>query len=504
MTHRPDPLFHAFDSGLLCCASFLVPLRQRAEWRMEWDAELWHARRSKRAPGAVSWQTEREVAGFCLGAFRDAACIRRLWWQNRPKSAPLHSSPSQYLLFLAGLVFVTYLVSILMPGVRAERDFAGAEARAGTILIQDAEADSDSVPTMAVDQMRAWQRSRQRYADGFAFYRVARESVELGPHAGGTWQVAQASSNLFAVAGWALHDMAPGENPQGGMPRLVLSERMWRQKFDANPDIVGTVLLVGSKPARVAGIAPTDAWRLPGNSDAWLLKPDSEIGPIGRGYVVAHLTISGRSKMWGGFVNIASYDSQKSEHDFLGRSLEQQAPQPGNIYWFGVFLALLALPAIASVSLADYSFTSHRHSWTRRAVRLGFLGLKIVSILLIARFSAIDLAYWHFSVSSPAAAYVQLLTTFAVFLFGMRWVILDQRQRCPVCLRRVINPAHVGLASRTFLAWNGTEMICAGGHTLLHIPGLPTSWFSTQRWLYLDTSWDFLFSGAGAPSPSVL
>jgi hypothetical protein len=32
---------------------------------------------------------------------------------------------------------------------------------------------------------------------------------------------------------------------------------------------------------------------------------------------------------------------------------------------------------------------------------------------------------------------------------------------------------------------------------LLHIPGLPTSWFSTQRWLYLDTSWDFLFAASG-------
>jgi hypothetical protein len=37
-----------------------------------------------------------------------------------------------------------------------------------------------------------------------------------------------------------------------------------------------------------------------------------------------------------------------------------------------------------------------------------------------------------------------------------------------------------------------------GGHTLLHVPGLPTSWFSTQRWLYLDTSWGFLFAASGS------
>jgi hypothetical protein len=257
------------------------------------------------------------------------------------------------------------------------------------------------------------------------------------------------------------------------------------------------VLLVGSRPVRVAGVAPGDAWKLPGNSDAWLLRPDSEISPNGRGYVVAHLTRRGRSEMWGGLVNISSYDSRKSEHDFLGKSLEERTPGPGNIYWFGVFLALLALPAVASVSLAEYSFSSHKPSSIRRTVRLGFFGMKIVLILLITYFSSVDLAYSHFPVFSPSGAYVQLVAAFGVFLFGMRWALLDQHQRCPVCLRRVTNPAQVGLASRTFLAWNGTELICAGGHTLLHIPGLPTSWFSTQRWLYLDTSWDFLFAGSG-------
>jgi hypothetical protein len=92
--------------------------------------------------------------------------------------------------------------------------------------------------------------------------------------------------------------------------------------------------------------------------------------------------------------------------------------------------------------------------------------------------ASVDIAYWHSPAFSPSGAYFQLVATFSVCLFGMRWALLDQRQRCPVCLRRATNPAQVGLASRTILAWNGTELICAEGHTLLHIPGLPTSRFS--------------------------
>jgi hypothetical protein len=41
--------------------------------------------------------------------------------------------------------------------------------------------------------------------------------------------------------------------------------------------------------------------------------------------------------------------------------------------------------------------------------------------------------------------------------------------------------------------------MCLNGHTLLHIPDLHTSWFSSPRWLYLDTSWACLFTGSNEP-----
>jgi MacB-like periplasmic core domain len=495
MTIHSGPVFRAIDRGLLRCASFFVPEKQRSEWRLEWESELWHVRRSNDASGTYSWRTEREIAGFCLGAFQDATCLRRLSWQDRPRFAPLHGSAAQCLLWLASLLFVSYLCSLLSPGVRAAREFTNAQIRPGTILIEDEEAEDNSAPTMAIDQVRIWERSRQRYADGFAFYRVARESVQPGPHLVDTWRIAEASSNLFAVVGWTLRSRVPNEDARTDMPRLVLSERTWRQRFAANPEIVGKVLLVGARPVQVVGIAPGDTWRLPGNSDAWLLESDSEFGRNRQGFVIAHLTPKGRSEMWGGLVPITSYDSQQSEHAFLGISLEQHQPGPWSIYWFGVLLALLALPAIASVSLAEYSFSSQKPFRRRRAFRVGFFAAKVALILSIAYFSSIDLAYWHSPALSPSGAYIQSSVSFAIVLFGMRWALLDQRERCPVCLRRVTHPAQVGSFSRVFLAWSGTELICIGGHTLLHVPGLPTSWFSAQRWMYLDSSWDFLFAG---------
>jgi hypothetical protein len=202
--------------------------------------------------------------------------------------------------------------------------------------------------------------------------------------------------------------------------------------------------------------------------------------------------------MWTTRVPITAYKADDSEDDLLGVSLDRDTAPTGAVYLFAVMLGLLALPAITSVSLGESSVSSHRTTWPRRLYRWGFLVAKIVLLMPIAYFASVDLAYWNVAFTPSSSIYIQLIASFSGCLFGLRWVLKDQRQRCPVCLRRVEHPAQVGQASRTFLDWNGTELMCMGGHTLLHVPGLPTSWFSTQRWLYLDTSWGFLFAGPGA------
>jgi hypothetical protein len=230
----------------------------------------------------------------------------------------------------------------------------------------------------------------------------------------------------------------------------------------------------------------------------WLLGPDAEVRAENpeRGYVVAHLTAVGAAEMWTQCVNITANGPDESEEDFLGVSLEEWRPAPMVIYLFALLLALLALPAITTVSLGEYSLNPQKTSWSRKLYRWSFLSAKIALLLPIVYFVSLDLAYGFTTIGRERPVYIQLICTFAMCLFGMRWVLKDQRQRCPVCVRLVTHPAQVGQASRTFLDWNGTEMMCMGGHTLLHVPALPTSWFSTQRWLYLDTSWQFLFAGS--------
>ncbi len=184
-------------------------------------------------------------------------------------------------------------------------------------------------------------------------------------------------------------------------------------------------------------------------------------------------------------------------------SLAEQTRQPLSIFLFTLLLACLALPATTSLPLGEYPATGHRLSWTTRFRRWLFLATKIGWIIAIVYCASLDMAYGSTSIGIVGSQYIQLVTSFFALLFAFRWALRDQRGRCPVCLRALTNPARVGQASQNFLAWNGTELICVGGHGLLHVPDIPTSWFSTQRWLYLDPSWSGLFSGGYLISPGV-
>jgi hypothetical protein len=486
-----------FQLGLLRGASLLVPGRQRAEWRREWDSELWHVRHSCSPIGGVSWRTEREVTAFCLGAFQDAFCLRR----DRPQAArsltAAQGSASHCMLVLAAVLAASYSMALLLPGVRAEHFLSRYRADPGLVMIRNASSQGAG-PSISSGQFRSWAGRRQKYFDGLAFYRITPEAVSTAPHIQTGWEVAGASSNLFALLGTPVRYEAPDDGTPGDLPGVILSESVWKKDFGSNPSVAGIVVSVGSRRARIVGVVPSGSWRLPGRVDAWLLEPDSELAAQGVGYVVAHLTALGRAEMWTTRVPITAYKANDSEDDLLGVALDRDVPSPWIVFLFATMLALLVLPAITSVSLGETSVSSHRTSWPRRICRWGFLVAKIVLLMPIVYFVSVDLAYWNVAFAPSSSVYIQLIASFSICLFGLRWVLKDQRQRCPVCLRRVEHPAQVGQASRTFLDWNGTELMCMGGHTLLHVPGLPTSWFSTQRWLYLDTSWGFLFAGPGA------
>jgi hypothetical protein len=156
------------------------------------------------------------------------------------------------------------------------------------MLREDAGHESKVSSTLSPEeQFWAWTGSRQRFFDDVAFYRIGQETISAISHAQGGWAVVHASSNLFALLNLSVRFAPPHGKVDRGLPKLILSNRVWRTDFGGNPHITGDVVRVGFREARIAGVAPIGSWRLPGKVDAWLLEPESEMRVGETGSVVA-------------------------------------------------------------------------------------------------------------------------------------------------------------------------------------------------------------------------
>ena len=500
MTLQFAPVFRGGNLSLLGLASLLVPAQHRGEWRREWRSELWHVRQACTPQGALSWNGEREVAAFCLGAFQDAFCLRREAGEKKVPLATTKGSAAQCMLFLVAIMATSYCIALLRPGVRAELLSLRYRVPQHLTMIQSARYIQDSVPTISAEQFRVWRGRKQQIFDGFAFYQITQKPVSTGSHAQTALRIARASSNLFDLLALPVRFASTSGEANADMPKLILSNAVWKREFGGDPLVSGRVVQVGLRKAVVAGVASAGSWRLPGKVDVWLLEPDVDTVSDGDGFVVAHLTPAAAQERWSERWRMSAPTPDGTLDDFLCVSLAERTRESWYLFLFAVMLAFLALPATTSLPLGEYRLSSRKLSWSTRLRRWSFLGGKIALLLPIVYLVSLDLAYMRTTFDTLTSEYIQLVSSFSICLFGLRWTLRDQRQRCPVCLGKLTHPARVGQPSRNFLAWNGTELICVGGHGLLHVPEIPTSWFSTQRWMYLDPSWEILFPESGLVS----
>jgi hypothetical protein len=492
-------LFRGGNLGLLRLASLLVPCQHRREWWREWRSELWHVRQACAAQGGFPRKGEREVAAFCLGAFQDAFYLRREIGHKKVPLATTKGSATQCLLFLVAVMAVSYCIALVRPEVRAELLALRYRVPPNLVMIQCAGYNRNLVPTISAEQVRMWKGRRQQIFDGFAFYQIVQTPVST-LHGRAPLRIVRASSNLFELLALPVQLAPVGGEAQSGMPRLILSSAAWKKEFGEDPFVSGRVVQVGLRSAVVGGVAPAGYWRLPGTADGWLFESDVDTASDGVGFVVAHLTPSAARERWSERWRMSAPTPDGTRDDFLCVSLAEKTRESCDLFLFAVILAFLSLPATTSLPLGEYRLSSRKLSWSTRLRRWTFLCGKVALLLPIVYLVSLDLAYLRSTLDTLSSEYIQLVSAFSICLFGLRWALRDQRQRCPVCLGKLTHPARVGQPSRNFLAWNGTELICIGGHGLLHVPEIPTSWFSTQRWMYLDPSWEILFPDSGLVS----
>ena len=489
MTRRGTRLDYGLSLLMLRAASLRVAKPVRAEWLGEWRAELWYAR----AAHAARRTRAIGLLGFSFGAFRDAQALHGLQRAGRVVSPEVKGSARECLGMLAALLAISLGIGLLLPRVRAHLVPATSHGAPGLVVIGNTDAAEHSVYTLPESQYATWRQRRQRIFQSFAFYAVSAASMRCSAKAAPSAPIrlAHASRNVFELLGLPAAPIPRPATNHG--PGLVVSRELWQSCFDQVPARAGNVVWLGSQRFLVQAIASMATAQLPGHPDAWLLAGGTRQEPDQQGFVLGRLNPAFQTASWGDQWQLTAPLPDGSPRDFTCWALAPQLRQPWDLYVFAVLLALVALPATTSLPLGDYPAAPRRVPITARVGRWAFLLGKLVGVLAIVYCTSLDLAFAGPHTAAHATEYVQLLSCFALCLWGLRWALRDQRQRCPVCLGKLTHPARVGHPSRNFLAWNGTELICAGGHGLLHVPEIATSWFGTQRWLYLDASWAGLF-----------
>jgi hypothetical protein len=163
-------------------------------------------------------------------------------------------------------------------------------------------------------------------------------------------------------------------------------------------------------------------------------------------------------------------------------------PNPDTV---GMFLAFAPMLLPAQFTTGWGAFRCHPAPWPNRLRRGSFLLLKFALVLPVMMCGWVVMIW-----IGPAAALLAQMANYTLWFLTLRWVLLDQRNRCPVCLRLLTEPVRIGASSQTFLEWYGSESACPCGHGLMQVSGMPASYSASPEWHRLDGSWSGLFSPA--------
>ena len=480
-------------------ASLLVPHVDRPSWTREWTAELHHL--CHVPEDEVPESEDANPLEFSFGAYNDAFWIRCDRLRADGLSGLRSGSAGRCGLLLATAACAALLICFALPGARNALLLLPYRNSGDLVIISSRGYGGAQSPSIALADYEEWTTDTANLYREIAFYRPTIKGVHLAQHDAVRLSVAQASDNLLRLLDLPAVPLL-GDASES---RLVLSHSAWVAHYYEDPQMVGSTVDIDGRAVRIAAILPDSDWRLPGKVDALLLENPQVLAALPsqtRGFVVARIRNSAFPPPRGGWRRmIETRDGVTRGFDCI--SVRHLLGQPF-VFLFALLLASLALPATTALPLGDYPRRRDHLPVSVNARRWIFLLAKFALVIVIVDLCSTDIAYGLYSSDPVTALYIQIATAFPALLFGFRWILQDQRKRCPECLRLLSSPARVGQASCNFLSWNGTELFCVRGHGLLHIPELPTSWFVTQRWLCLDASWRSLFPDGCSPSPGMV
>ncbi len=494
MEGGPSAEVPAACTWLIRLASWVVPRARRDAWRRRRDTEAsqyWSLLR-ERDPDVRA--ARAKLVAFCRTAFRDAIQERFPIGDPRLQLKRIVRSPACFFTLIPLLLLILTLATSFFSAVRtlyASLPYAGADRLVSCYQVHFLSL-SWGVQSRYI---QPWQEESKTLAS-LAAYQVWRYQALLPGSSAEEMPGARVTSGFFRTLG-VTPVLGRVFQPQDTTadPVVILSFEMWRKRFGSNPRVIGERIFLDGEQARVVGVLRRGFWYRSHHLQLWTLLPDLTrpdpatqlVGAVGRlrpGVTpdAARLELQ----------DIAWHSSRFRGGAFRVVPLAESL-RPGLQF----ILLSFAVGAGLAVGLALLQFL---RSWLGRgdprgqAVRYWIYfpaktilllgGLTVLWVELAAK-NALALQLPSKFVFSLVIDWASILATLLV----LRWTVLDQSRRCPVCLRRLGMPVTSGSWSSSLIEPASTELLCDMGHGALQVSDSFTTLGEIRRWIAMEDSW---------------
>jgi putative ABC transport system permease protein len=349
-------------------ASLLVPARLRDEWRREWHGELAAA---ADAPPDAARRAPVPLVRHALGSFTDAFWIRQRdvadldaiddlrhgWRQMRQHGAFAFTAVAILALSMAASVVAFSVISQILQRPLPYPD----DSRLVTVWERQLAAPGRL--EVAPGNFYDWRDRAQSFAhlaagDPYSYDYTAADRPEVLRAV----NVTEGFFDAFGIKPLLGRFFLPGEHKKGNDQVVVLSARLWRSHFGADPAIVGKPIPLDLTSYVVVGVAPDDFQpRLledePGGVSLWVARSTQGWEPQRRG--------SGYWQVVGRLKDGVTMAAAQAEMDTLSAQLEAENPQTNQ----GVRASIVTI-------------REHLVGDVRPAVRL--FAVAVLAVLLIA------------------------------------------------------------------------------------------------------------------------
>ena len=268
MVQRRPPILVRAILAAVTVVSWLVPKRDRREWRREWQAEILHRSGELAADRRATLPNQVRLAGRATGSIADAAWLRRQFTRDsevvQDLKFGLRMAMSRPVAFVA-------TSTILAVGIGSTAAMLGLMDRLVTRALPYPEADRlvsifqrdittgnerEEVPPASVLD---W-RTRATSFEGIAASEPFSVDYTSGdrPEVVYATRVTEGFFDLLRVSPQAGRLFGSADHRQGAEPGVIISDRFWR-RLGGRAEVLNQKVVLDGAPYVVVGILPPRA-----------------------------------------------------------------------------------------------------------------------------------------------------------------------------------------------------------------------------------------------------